>query len=95
MEMSSLFKDVASIIAEKCINPKTQRPYTITMIERALRDCHFSVDPKRSAKQQALQATSQASSLSPTLYKHFKITIQRPADFRFLIGAKRDVEEQS
>ena len=56
MELSSLFKDVASIIAEKCINPKTQRPYTITMIERALRDCHFSVDPKRSAKQQALQA---------------------------------------
>ena len=59
MELSSLFKDVASIIAEKCINPKTQRPYTITMIERALRDCHFSVDPKRSAKQQALQAGSQ------------------------------------
>ena len=54
MELSSLFKDVASIIAEKCINPKTQRPYTITMIERALKDCHFSVDPKRSAKQQAL-----------------------------------------
>ena len=55
VELSSLFKDVASIIAEKCINPKTQRPYTVTMIERALRDCHFSVDPKRSAKQQALQ----------------------------------------
>lgn len=57
VELSSLFKDVASIVAEKCINPKTQRPYTITMIERALRDCHFSVDPKRSAKQQALQVT--------------------------------------
>lgn len=65
VELSSLFKDVASIIAEKCINPKTQRPYTITMIERALRDCHFSVDPKRSAKQQALQARAlDTSSLS-------------------------------
>ena len=63
VELSSLFKDVASIIAEKCINPKTQRPYTITMIERALRDCHFSVDPKRSAKQQALQARSPSSLL--------------------------------
>ena len=61
MELSSLFKDVASIIAEKCINPKTQRPYTITMIERALKDCHFSVDPKRSAKQQALQASFTSS----------------------------------
>jgi ribosome maturation protein SDO1 len=54
LELSSLFKDVASIIAEKCINPSTQRPYTVSMIERALRDVHFSVDPKRSAKQQAL-----------------------------------------
>ena len=54
MELSALFKDVASIIAEKCINPNTQRPYTISMIERALRDVHFSVDTKRSAKQQAL-----------------------------------------
>ena len=69
VELSSLFKDVASIIAEKCINPKTQRPYTITMIERALRDCHFSVDPKRSAKQQALQAGSQASSLPLALHR--------------------------
>ena len=34
------------------------------MIERALRDCHISVDPKRSAKQQALQAGSEASSLA-------------------------------
>ena len=54
MELSSLFKDVASIISEKCINPSTQRPYTVSMIERALKEVHFSVDPKRSAKQQAL-----------------------------------------
>ena len=54
VELSSMFKDVASIIAEKCVNPGTQRPYTISMIERALKDVHFSVDPKRGAKQQAL-----------------------------------------
>ena len=54
MELGALFKDVATIIAEKCVNPGTQRPYTVSMIERALRDAHFSVDPKRGAKQQAL-----------------------------------------
>ena len=54
MELGALFKDVATIIAEKCLNPGTQRPYTVSMVERALRDCHFSVDPKRGAKQQAL-----------------------------------------
>lgn len=55
LEYDTLFKDVASIIADKCINPDTRRPYTITMLERALRDIHFSVDPKRTAKQQALE----------------------------------------
>lgn len=56
LEFTTLFKDVAGVIADKCINPDTQRPYTLSMVERALRDVHFSVDPKRGAKQQALQA---------------------------------------
>jgi ribosome maturation protein SDO1 len=55
LEIDSLFKDVASVLAEKCVNPDTSRPYTISMLERALRDIHFSVDLKRNAKQQALE----------------------------------------
>lgn len=55
LEIDSLFKDVASVLAEKCVNPDTKRPYTISMLERALRDIHFSVDLKRNAKQQALE----------------------------------------
>lgn len=45
-------KDVASIIAEKCIHPETKRPYTIGMIEKAMADIHVSIHPTRSAKQQ-------------------------------------------
>mmetsp|Transcript_13793 Transcript_13793/g.29761 ORF Transcript_13793/g.29761 Transcript_13793/m.29761 type:complete len:405 (+) Transcript_13793:177-1391(+) len=56
MEYDNLFKDVASVLAEKCVNPDTNRPYTISMLERALRDVHFNLDPKKSAKQQALEA---------------------------------------
>ncbi len=55
MQYDALFKDVASVLVEKCVNPETNRPYTNTMLERALRDAHFAVDPKRSAKQQALE----------------------------------------
>ena len=54
VELQNLFRDVASILAEKCVNPQSSKPYTITVLERALKDIHFSVDPKRSAKQQAL-----------------------------------------
>lgn len=53
VELGARFKDVATIIVEKCINPVTQRPYTVGLIERGLKDIHFAVDPKRSAKQQA------------------------------------------
>ena len=67
MELSALFKDVASIVAEKCVNPGTQRPYTTSMIERALRDLHFSVDTKRSAKQQALHVSPPPASASVPL----------------------------
>jgi ribosome maturation protein Sdo1 len=37
------------------VNPETSRPYTLTMLERALKDIHFNPDPKKSAKQQALE----------------------------------------
>ena len=55
LQYDTLFKDVVSILVDKCVNPETNRPYTNTMLERALRDAHFAVDPKHSAKQQALE----------------------------------------
>lgn len=58
MHYDALFKDVASVLVQKCVNPETNRPYTNTMLERALKDAHFAVDPKRSAKQQALEVSS-------------------------------------
>eukprot|EP00983_Pelagomonas_calceolata_P028052 879961-Pelagomonas_calceolata.AAC.5 len=38
------------------------RPYTLALIERALRDVHFNVDPKHSAKQQALEVRKKSTS---------------------------------
>lgn len=55
VELDTLFRDVASVLSEKCINPESSRPYTISMLERALKDSHFSVDPKRPAKAQAME----------------------------------------
>ena len=55
VELGALFRDVASIIVEKCVNPTSQRPYTVGLIERGLKDIHFAVDPSRPAKQQVSQ----------------------------------------
>ena len=51
----SSFKEVANLIANMCVNPETQRPYSLETIEKALHDAHFSLKANRSAKQQALE----------------------------------------
>jgi ribosome maturation protein SDO1 len=51
-ELEETFRDVASVILEKCINPETNRPYTLGLIQRGLKEIHFAADPKRSVKQQ-------------------------------------------
>jgi ribosome maturation protein SDO1 len=45
-------RDIATIITEKTVNPETNRPYTVTMIEKAMNDLHISVNPNKNPKQQ-------------------------------------------
>ncbi|KAE8659013.1 Ribosome maturation protein SBDS [Hibiscus syriacus] len=65
-QFSSQFRDIATIVMQKTINPETQRPYTISMIERLMHEIHFAVDPNCSSKKQALEVIRQ-------LQKHFPI----------------------
>ncbi|KAK9889646.1 hypothetical protein WA026_007022 [Henosepilachna vigintioctopunctata] len=54
-QLDQLFKDIATTVADKCLNPDLKRPYPVTMIEKAIKDAHYSVKLNQSAKQQALQ----------------------------------------
>ncbi|XP_046688666.1 ribosome maturation protein SBDS-like, partial [Homalodisca vitripennis] len=51
-QLDSLFNDIATTVADKCVNPETKRPYPVSIIEKAMKDVHFSVKPNRNAKQQ-------------------------------------------
>ncbi|RZB66672.1 ribosome maturation protein SBDS [Asbolus verrucosus] len=53
-QIDQLFKDIATTVADKCLNPELKRPYPVTIIEKAMKDVHYSVKPNQSAKQQAL-----------------------------------------
>ncbi|EFJ42254.1 hypothetical protein VOLCADRAFT_83724 [Volvox carteri f. nagariensis] len=87
LEYEHLFKDVAGVLVEKCINPATNRPYTLSMLERALRDIHFNVDPKKSAKQQALEAL-------PLLQKEFPIERARMRlKLSVPVGSQQELEQ--
>lgn len=54
-------KEVASIVAEKCLNPNTRTPYPASVIERAITEMlGYAIQPStassgKSAKQQALE----------------------------------------
>ncbi|KAL3308914.1 hypothetical protein Ciccas_012549 [Cichlidogyrus casuarinus] len=58
-EIQALFKDVAKIIADKCVNPDNNRQYTISMVERMMQECHVNLRSNRTAKQQALSVIKQ------------------------------------
>lgn len=58
-QLESMWKDIANIVTDNCVNPQTKRPYTVTMIEKAMQDLHLSVNPKRSSKSQALEVIKQ------------------------------------
>mmetsp|Transcript_1751 Transcript_1751/g.2478 ORF Transcript_1751/g.2478 Transcript_1751/m.2478 type:complete len:432 (-) Transcript_1751:371-1666(-) len=51
----NLFRDIATIVTNKCINPLTKRPYPVGTIETAMKETlHYAVKPSKTAKQQAL-----------------------------------------
>ncbi|XP_046965320.1 ribosome maturation protein SBDS [Vanessa cardui] len=54
-QIDALFKDIATTVADKCVNPETKRPYPVSIIEKAMKDIHFSVNVNKSAKQQSLE----------------------------------------
>jgi len=74
-----IFRDAVTVLVEKCVNPNTNRPYPPGMIERALKEIHFSVDPMRSAKQQALAAIPKLSAVFPIkrAAMRFKLVVGR------------------
>ncbi|XP_035738714.1 ribosome maturation protein SBDS-like [Vespa mandarinia] len=65
LALDSMFKDIATTIADKCVNPESKRPYPVSMIEKAMKDVHFSVKPNRNAKQQALDVIPQLKAVMP------------------------------
>lgn len=54
-QLDSQLKEIATSVADKCINPEINRPYPVTMIEKAMKEVHYSVKPNQSVKQQAMQ----------------------------------------
>ena len=51
-DITSLRKELATLVAEKCVNPSTQLPYPVGMIEKAMTEAGYSVKTNKTAKSQ-------------------------------------------
>ncbi|KAL3840064.1 hypothetical protein ACJIZ3_024655 [Penstemon smallii] len=77
-QLSSQFRDIATIVMQKTINPETQRPYTISMIERLMHDIHFAVDPNSNSKKQALEVIREISKQFPIKRSPMRLRLTVP-----------------
>ncbi|KAG5187951.1 SBDS protein C-terminal domain-containing protein [Tribonema minus] len=78
-QYESAFRDVATIVSEKCVNPHSNRPYTVSMIENAMRDVHFAVAPNKSAKAQALELIPRLKEVMPIARASMLLRVTAPA----------------
>ncbi|XP_062409375.1 ribosome maturation protein SBDS [Sardina pilchardus] len=78
-QLETSFRDIATIVAEKCVNPETKRPYTVNLIERAMKDIHYSVKANKSTKQQALEVIRQLKESIQIQRAHMRLRFILPA----------------
>ncbi|XP_060903137.1 ribosome maturation protein SBDS [Labrus mixtus] len=78
-QLETSFRDIATIVAEKCVNPETKRPYTVNLIERAMKDIHYSIKPNKSSKQQALEVIRQLTETMQIQRAHMRLRLVLPA----------------
>jgi ribosome maturation protein SDO1 len=51
-QLETLFREVATIVADKCIDPTTRRPHPVSTIEKAMKEIHYNLNASKTAKQQ-------------------------------------------
>ncbi|CAG6008331.1 unnamed protein product [Menidia menidia] len=78
-QLETTFRDIATIVAEKCVNPNTNRPYTVSLIERAMKDIHYSIKANKSSKQQALEVIRQLKETMEIQRAHMRLRLVLPA----------------
>jgi len=64
-QQEAMFKDIATVISDKCVNPESKRPYPVSIIEKAMKECHIAVKPNKSSKQQALDTIGKLQASIP------------------------------
>lgn len=79
-ELTNLWREIATQLAQTCVEPSSQKPYTPGMIEKAMKDVHYSVKPGKSAKSQASEVLKllQAKNTIPIQRARMRVRVTMP-----------------
>lgn len=72
-QLDSQFKEIATMVSDKCVNPEINRPYPVAMIEKAMKDAHYSIKANQSIKQQAMQVIKLLKEMFPIERAQMKV----------------------
>jgi len=80
-DMASLRREIATLVAEKCVDPSTQTPYSVGIIEKAMTEAGYSVRANKNAKSQVSECikTLQTDSTLPIERAKMRIRVSVPA----------------
>jgi len=78
--LSNLWKEIANIVASKCVDPKTQRPHPVGLVEKAMTEAGFSVKQGKTAKSQVTECIRllQTNSSLPIQRARMRIRVTMP-----------------
>ncbi|KAF9513456.1 hypothetical protein BS47DRAFT_1329586 [Hydnum rufescens UP504] len=79
-DLENLWKEIANMVAEKCVDPTSQRPYPVGMIEKGMTEAGVSVKIGKSAKSQVLECIKllQTNSTLPIQRSRMRVRIVMP-----------------
>jgi len=72
----TVLSEIVTIIADKCVNSKTQLPLTHGFVERALKEMQFNVNPNKTAKVQALEAIATMEETMPVKRAQMRVRVE-------------------
>jgi ribosome maturation protein SDO1 len=79
-QIENKFKEIANIISEKCIDTTTGTPFTVSTIEKVMKEkLHFAVNVSKNSKSQALEAIPKLAQFLPIARSQMKIRFSVPS----------------
>jgi ribosome maturation protein SDO1 len=83
-QLESTQRDVATWVANNCVHPTSQRPYTVPQIRDAMREAEFAVHPTRSVKRQYLDCIKllQSKHILPIQRAKMQLQLLYPVEHR-------------